>query len=184
MTVADTGRVEADLEAVARRRIGGDRRPRAAAGRRALEVDMVDARAGVRCGGGQRLGGAQILAGVVLARRGRRVVDAHVRDRAGGRGVAGHVVRDDAQLVDAVRDPGRVPGDAVERRRRDGADRRPGRGVRRVLVGDGGKPRRITVGRRVVLGRRERDGLADVRAGARHRPGRGRGVPMPRPRRR
>ena len=165
VAVRDARRVEARLEAVARRRVRRDGRPRAAARRGALEVHVVDAGARIACGARQRLRRAQVLARIVLARRRRCVVDPDRRAEHVGCAVACSVGDDDPQLVDAVRNQCGVPEDVVERRRGVGSDRRPGRAVCGVLESDGCDPRLVAVRGRIVLRGREGHDLADVVAG-------------------
>ena len=85
----------------------------------------------------------------VVAGRGSRVVDAASGDDVRHRHVAGDVGHLDRQVVDAVGDVGRRPGGRG----------RAGLGAG-VVVDDGGDARAA----RVVCGRREVDGAAEVRA--------------------
>ena len=150
---------------------GADGRPGVGAGRGDLEAHLGHARAGAAGGivgvgrrARQRDGLAQVLAGVVLRARRRRVVHAHVRGQRVDRLVAGVVKDDHAQLVDAVGDRNRVPARGR---------RRPARAaVGRVLVADARDAGGVRAAR-IVLRRGERNDAADVHSRVVHRGGRG-----------
>ena len=163
--VGDAGRVPG----------GGDRRPGAGAGRRALEGDRGDAGAGVGGVRAQRDRAAQVGAGVVHRRAGRGVVDDAVLDDRGRARVARVVGDDDPEVVDAVGEPGRVPVDGV-RVGRVGAERRPRVGVRgRDLEVDA-----LDAGARVARRGRQRDRAAEELAGVGEAAAGGRRVDRPR----